>query len=50
MNVKQLTKTDVLKTFFKFDFFKFKILFQGQFLGSSNSRRYQWILKLFVVT
>ena len=32
------------------DFLSLKKLSQGQFLGSSNSRRYQWILKLLVWT
>ena len=29
-----------------FDFLNLKNLSPGQFLGSSNSRRYHWILKL----
>ena len=29
-----------------FDFISLKSSFPGQFLGSSNSRRYHWILKL----
>ena len=33
-----------------FDFLSLKNLSPGQFLGSSNSRRYHWILKLFVAT
>ena len=33
-----------------FDFISLKNMSQGQFLGSSNSRRYHWILKLLVAT
>ena len=33
-------------TFSKLRFSKFKKCITGQFLGSSNSRRYHWILKL----
>ena len=33
-----------------FDFVKWKNLSPGQFLGSSNLRRYHWILKLVVAT
>ena len=33
-----------------FDFLSLKNLSPGQFLGSSNSRKYQWILKLLVAT
>ena len=40
-----MRKTDVLKTSI---FFSFKNLSLGQFLESSNSRRYDWILKLLV--
>ena len=32
------------------DFLSLKNLSQGQFLGSSNSHRYCWILKLLVAT
>ena len=33
-----------------FDFLKLKNLSLGQLLGSSDSRRYHWILKLLVAT
>ena len=33
-----------------FNFLGFKSLSPGQFLGSFNSHRYQWIFKLFVAT
>ena len=33
-----------------FDFLSSKNLSTGQFLGSSNSQRYHWILKLLVAT
>ena len=33
-----------------FDFLSFKNLLSGQFLGSSNSRRYHYFLKLLVAT
>ena len=33
-----------------FDFLSSKNLSPGQFLGSSNSHRYHWILKLLIVT
>ena len=37
-------------TFSNFDFLRLKDLSPGQFLGSSSSLRYHWILKLFVET
>ena len=33
-----------------FDYLSLKNSSVGQFLGSSNSRRYHWIFKLFVAT
>ena len=39
-----------IKTFSNFDFLGLKNLSPGQFLGSYNSLRYNWILKLLVAT